>query len=88
MSPPKIALGIILGVKAIFVTATLALNAYLGYREPITLICPKTGREVTVRVDSRYAAATSAIGHARYRLLACSRWPENAGCGRDCMSQL
>jgi len=88
MSSPRFAVALVLFVKAIFVTATLALDAFSRFRGPIQLICPKTGRPVTVQVDNRYAAASSAVGPVRFRLTACSRWPEEQRCGRECTNQL
>jgi hypothetical protein len=33
-------------------------------------------------------AALTSFGSAQFRLSACSRWPERAGCGQECVSQI
>ena len=35
-----------------------------------------------------HAAFTAAGGHEHLRLDSCSRWPEKAGCGQECLKQI
>ncbi len=58
---------------------------YLGDR---VITCPENHRPAGVTVDSRHAA-WSGLAHAPHlQLSACSRWPEMAGCGQECLSQI
>jgi len=41
-----------------------------------------------VVVDARHAAATALGKSPELRLSSCSRWPERAGCGQECLSQI
>lgn len=58
------------------------------YLEPRTIICPETLRWADVRVDAVHAARSALAGHAQFRLLACSRWPERQSCGQACAAQV
>jgi hypothetical protein len=50
--------------------------------------CPETQRPAGVVLDATHAAA-SAFGKApELRLSECSRWPEKAGCGQECLSEV
>ena len=50
--------------------------------------CPENQRPAGVAVDSRHAAATALGKSPELRLESCSRWPEKAGCGQECLSQI
>ena len=39
-------------------------------------------------MDARHAVATSLAHAPRLRLSQCSRWPEKAGCGQECLRQI
>jgi hypothetical protein len=41
-----------------------------------------------VVVDARHAAATALGKSPELRLSSCSRWPERAGCGQECLRQI
>ena len=58
---------------------------YLGDR---VITCPENHRPAGVTVDSRRAAWSGVARTPRLRLSACSRWPEMAGCGQECLSQI
>ena len=50
--------------------------------------CPENHRPAGVAVDAVHASATSLGGAPELRLSTCSRWPEKAGCGQDCLAQI
>jgi hypothetical protein len=52
------------------------------------IVCPENSRPAGVRVDARHAALTALGGKTELRLSSCSRWPERAGCGQQCLSQI
>lgn len=52
------------------------------------ITCPETHSTEVVRVDAGHAAWTHLRGDKDLRLDACSRWPERAGCGRECLAEV
>ena len=57
------------------------VRSYLRYRGDAAVRCPENHRPAGVRVDAWHAARG-------LRLTSCSRWPEKAGCGQECLSQI
>jgi hypothetical protein len=58
------------------------------YRGQRVITCPENQRPAAVVLDAAHAAAT-VIGKApELRLSECSRWPEKAGCGQQCLSEI
>ena len=64
------------------------LPAWRGYRGKRIVTCPETGQSATVEVDAARVATSAWGGVPDVRLKVCSRWPERAGCGQDCLLQL
>ena len=63
-------------------------STMLQYRGQRAITCPENHAPAGVMVDARHAAAT-AFGRApQVRLSQCSRWPEKAGCGQECLSEV
>jgi hypothetical protein len=60
-------------------------QTYHTYREGRTVNCPETHAPVSVRFNALRAAWTSLAGPPRLRLADCTRWPERADCGQDCI---
>jgi hypothetical protein len=52
------------------------------------ITCPETRTTEVVRVDAGHAAWTDLRGEKEFRLETCSRWPERADCGQDCLAQI
>jgi hypothetical protein len=63
-------------------------SAWFRYRGDRLITCPENLRPAGVRVDARHAAASGLLHPAELRLSTCSRWPERAGCGQECLSQI
>jgi hypothetical protein len=78
----------ILALAGLGLVARRALRAYLKYRGKGVVICPETRRPVGIEVDARHAAMAAAGGSLDLRLKDCSRWPERADCGQDCVVQV
>lgn len=51
------------------------------------VICPETGKQAMVEIDSGRATLTSLIGQQDIRLESCWRWPLNQECGQECLIQ-
>ena len=52
------------------------------------ITCPETRSTAVVRLDAGHAAWTDLQGEKNFRLEACSRWPERADCGQECLGQI
>lgn len=80
--------GLVVSLLAAGAVATMTVRAWLALRGPRVVTCPETGRPAAVELDVRRAALTAATGRAELRLEACTRWPEKAGCGQMCLSEV
>ena len=60
----------------------------LALRGTRLVTCPETGRPVAVDLDVQYSAVHSSFGRPHFRLKDCTRWPERAGCGQTCLSDI
>lgn len=63
-------------------------RAWWKFRGRAVVTCPESQRPAGVVVDTRHAAWTGVAGTPRLQLATCSRWPERAGCGQQCLSQI
>ena len=57
------------------------------YSVPRAVTCPETHQQVGVTIDARHAAVTGFFGTADFRLRDCTRWPERARCGQECLPE-
>lgn len=64
------------------------LRAWFRYRGARVITCPENRRPAGVTLDARHAAVTGFGKSPELRLSSCSRWPERAGCGQECLSQI
>ena len=64
------------------------VSEYFRMRGARVVACPENDQPAAVTVDARRAAVTAAAGHEHLRLDSCSRWPEKAGCGQECLKQI
>jgi len=79
--------GAIVAVAAIAVAFRMA-RALGEYRGERVVTCPESHAAVGVKVDARHAALSAAAGPADLRLADCTRWPERAGCGQECLAEV
>src|SRR5664279_5447244 len=61
------------------------LNRYHGKR---VITCPETKQPAAVHINMAKVAREAVLGKPDVRLDQCSRWPERASCGQDCLSQI
>lgn len=81
---------VLLALAALGIVATIALIPVLrSYRATRLVACPETQRPAAVELDA-VRAALSLFGDeaGRLRLSSCSRWPEKAGCGQECLAEV
>jgi hypothetical protein len=87
-----------MAVAYTIVTVLAAVAIYFGVRYFVratrkfgggqVIVCPETGKEAMVEVDTRRAALTSLVGQTDIRLESCWRWPLREDCGQECLLQL
>ena len=63
-------------------------SAWWKYRGKRVITCPENHASAGVVVDAQHAAATVFGKAPELRLSECSRWPEKAGCGQECLSEV
>ncbi|MGA3015837.1 MAG: hypothetical protein ABSF62_01870 [Bryobacteraceae bacterium] len=86
--PVPVVIGLAVVLLAAALVAFRLIAAWWKYLGDRVITCPENHRSAGVIVDSRHAA-WSGVAHApQLRLSACSRWPERAGCGQECLSQI
>jgi hypothetical protein len=88
---PSAALVLAAGLAALllaFVFGGRLLAAWRRYRGTRVVVCPESRELVAVEVDAAHAARSAAAGRPDLRLDACTRWPERAGCGQECLGQI
>jgi hypothetical protein len=76
---------LLLGLAA---AAAVVLPEVLRWRGTRLVRCPETRAPAAVDVDVKEALVTGLLGREHLRLRDCSRWPERAGCGQDCLAQV
>src|SRR5215831_4360910 len=74
-------------VVAIIVVAAWLVGEWLKFRGDRIVTCPENRRPAGVRLDAAHAALTG-WPNPDLRLATCSRWPERAGCGQECLRQI
>jgi hypothetical protein len=81
---------IVIGVAVVLagIAVWRLAGAWLKYRGPLEVTCPENQKPAGVELNTRHAAATALGGKPELQLSACSRWPEHAGCGQECLSQI
>jgi hypothetical protein len=80
--------GALVAVLGVATALVLAGRAWLRLRGPRLVTCPETQAPVTVEVDVGHALAARVLGGQPLRLRECSRWPERAGCGQECLREV
>jgi len=77
---------VVLGV--LYALLRRPVNEYIKMRGARVVNCPDNEQPAAVTVDARHAAFTAAGGREHLRLESCSRWPEKAACGQQCLKQI
>ena len=75
-------------VGALYALLRRPISEYIKMRGARVITCPDNQQPAAVAVDARHAAFTAAGGHEHLRLDSCSRWPEKAGCGQECLEHI
>jgi len=85
----------LIAIVAAVVVAVLAggtfyrvFRLWWTYRGDRVITCPENHRPAGIRVDAARVAAQPFSGSPQLRLSSCSRWPERAGCGQQCLGEV
>jgi len=65
-----------------------AVRLWWKYRGDRVIHCPENHRPAGVQVNAIHVAAQPFAKSPHLQLSSCSRWPERAGCGQECLSQV
>ena len=89
-TPFQLVLGVavLVGLGVLFVFGRRLARAFLAYRGTRVVVCPENREMVAVQVDAGHAALSASQGRPDLRLESCTRWPEKAGCGQECLGQI
>jgi hypothetical protein len=80
-------LWILIVVSAAFLLGR-AVQRWWKYRGERVITCPENQRPAGITVDTSRLAAQPFANSPRLQLSSCSRWPEHAGCGQECLRQV
>lgn len=64
------------------------VRIWFRYHGAMVVMCPENQRAAGVALKAIDAALTPPWKPAELGLAVCSRWPERAGCGQECLSQI
>jgi hypothetical protein len=89
-TPFQLVLGVavLVGLGVLFVFGRRLAGAWMKYRGTRVVVCPENREMVAVKVDAGHAAFSAPRGRPDLRLESCTRWPEKAGCGQECLGQI
>lgn len=76
------------GAALLFAATARVVFVLFRYQGARVVTCPESHRTAGVALDARRLLSTGLIATPKLRLATCSRWPEKAGCGQDCLSQI
>ena len=79
---------VIVAIAVAAVGLLWVLPSWRAYRRRCVVTCPETGQATGVHVDAARVARSAWLGPLDLRLRGCTRWPERAGCGEECLGQL
>jgi hypothetical protein len=81
---------LVIGIATVLVAIALwrGVSAWLKFRGRRVVSCPENQRPAGVTVNASHVAMTALGGTPDLQLSSCSRWPERAGCGQQCLSQI
>ena len=83
-----VGVAVLVGLGVLFVFGRRLAGAFLRYRGTRVVVCPENREMVAVQVDAGHAALSAPQGRPELRLESCTRWPEKAGCGQECLGQI
>ena len=86
--PVQAALIVGLAVVLLAIAGWRVTRAWLRFRGTRVVECPETEKPAGITLDAAHAALTGFSSFPQLRLSTCSRWPERAGCGQECLNEV
>jgi hypothetical protein len=86
MEYPILVILAVLGIGMLLVVLPVVLTTLSEKREPISVLCPETGKGAIVLVDAGRAARGAIVGRLALHASSCSLWPEKSGCAQRCLA--
>lgn len=65
----------------------LGTEVYKRYSGTRVVACPEIHRQVAVDLNAVRAARTALVGKPSLKIAGCTRWPERADCGQECIPE-
>jgi hypothetical protein len=78
----------VVATGALFLALAPLIRAWWTARGQRLVICPETMEPAAVEIDPVDAAFQALLKTREIHLQSCIRWPEKAGCGQACVSQI
>jgi hypothetical protein len=85
---PYVLLIIAVALAVVVFELARSLGIYRRFRGDRIISCPENHQPAAVRVAAGKAAIEATVGAPHLELSKCSRWPEMANCGQECLSQI
>ena len=85
---PVHTIALLVAVVLLSFASIRAVTILYKYRGQRVIVCPENRQHAGVELDVRRVLATGLVSEPRLQLSSCSRWPERAGCGQECLSQI
>ncbi len=79
---------VVIAAGALLLALSPLIKAYWKARGTRLVTCPETQEPVAVEIDPMDAAFHALLKTREVHLQSCTRWPEKAGCGQECLSQI
>jgi hypothetical protein len=77
-----------LAVVTVVVALWNLFGAWRRARGERLIVCPENRQPAAVALDAFDAAFHDFLGTREMHLKSCTRWPEMAGCGQECLAQI
>jgi hypothetical protein len=88
MTPAFYVIAAVAVLVSMYVVLRKPVREYVAMRGRRVVTCPENQQPAAVRVDAVHAAISATRGFQDLHLEQCSRWPEKAGCGEECLRQI
>jgi hypothetical protein len=70
------------------VLVRIFVKNYMELAGERVITCPENGCAAGVKLDAALGATRAVLGEHTVKIAECSRWPEKAGCGQECLAQI
>lgn len=78
----------VLGLGSLVIALVVVARSYLATKEDRLVTCPDNHKPAAVHINDFQTIREALGAKTPLRLDNCSRWPEKAGCGQDCLNEV